>query len=55
MKFIHLSPCSDMNFAMEKYLLTEKSCENCSGVNVGAWVVSAGVPSSCKGLVLIIM
>ena len=26
--------------------------ENCSGVHVGAWVVSDGVPSSYKGLVL---
>ena len=40
---------------MEKYLLTEKSCENCSGVHMGAWVVSAGVPSPYKGLVLINM
>ena len=40
---------------MEKYLLTEKSCENCSGVHVGAWVVSASVPSPYKSLVLLNM
>ena len=36
-------------------VLTAKSMDNCSGVHLGAWVVSAGVSSPYKGLVLLKM
>jgi hypothetical protein len=52
MKLIHPCPCSSMNVAMEKMLLTRKLCENCLGVHVSAWVRSAVVPGPYEGLVM---